>query len=110
MKKVIEPEFHRPLQVDRVPATGSHEKFAADETESLAVAARLGINAVESLSAHLKALPWRGGVQITGTVKATVNQNSVVSLEPFESELSFQVERYFMPPKATVPRGRRRLT
>lgn len=105
MKKPIEFELSRPLLVDRVAATGSHEKFAADDKEKLAVAERLGISVIHSLSAHLKALPWRGGLQVTGIGKANLNQTSVVSLEEFTTEMSFDIERYYMNPRATVPEG-----
>lgn len=105
MKKKVEFEFSRPLQVDRVAATGSHEKIEADAKEREAVAARLGLEGIRKLAAHLKATPWRGGLQVTGTVQTAVDQVSVVSLETFASDLSFSVERYYMPAKATVPEG-----
>ena len=80
MKRIVEFEFSRPLQVDRVAATGSHEKIAAEESERLAVASRLGLQALHGLSAHLVATPWRGGLKVTGTVNALLEQLSVVSL------------------------------
>jgi hypothetical protein len=52
----------------------------------------------------LKAVPWRGGgLKITGTLKAEVDQVSVISLETFTSALEYSVERYFMLPRGANP-------
>ena len=70
MKQVVY-EFSRPLQVDRVPALGCHERLAADEKECAALAKRLGLPKIHSLGGLLKAVPWRGGgLKITGTLNA----------------------------------------
>jgi hypothetical protein len=103
MKHVVN-EFSRPLQVDRVPALGCHERIAADEKECAALAKRLGLPKIHSLGGMLKAVPWRGGgLKITGTLNARVDQVSVVSLEIFTSDLEFAVERYFLSPRAGNP-------
>ena len=103
MKQVVY-EFSRPLQVDRVPALGSHERIAADERECAALAKRLGLPKLHSLGGLLKAVPWRGGgLKITGTLKAEVDQVSVISLETFTSTLEYAIERYFMPLRAGNP-------
>ena len=103
MKQVVY-EFSRPLQVDRVPALGSHERIAADERECAALAKRLGLPKLHSLGGLLKAVPWRGGgLKITGILKAEVDQVSVISLETFTSTLEYAIERYFMPLRAGDP-------
>lgn len=99
----IELEFSRPLQVDRVPALGSHESIAADAAELTAVARRLNLPALHALSARMHAKPWRGGIRLEGKLVADLDQLSVVSLETFRSTVEFSFERYFMPPSATVP-------
>jgi len=102
--KQVVYEFSRPLQVDRVPALGSHERIAADERECAALAKRLGLPKLHSLGGLLKAVPWRGGgLKITGTLKAEVDQVSVISLETFTSTLEYAIERYFMPLRAGNP-------
>ena len=94
------PEFSRPLLIERVPRKGSHEHFQAEEGELLALAKRFAIPQIHSLSARLLVAPWRGGgVKISGTVDADVTQRSVVSLEEFRQRHSFDVQRYFLPPK-----------
>ena len=103
MKQVVN-EFSRPLMVDRVPALGRHERIAADEKECTALAKRLGLPRIHALGGLLKAEPWRGGgLKITGTLNARVDQVSVISLETFTSDLEFAVERYFLSPRAGKP-------
>jgi uncharacterized metal-binding protein YceD (DUF177 family) len=99
----IKLEFSRPLLTDRVPRKGSHEVFAAEPAECAALAKRFDLPAINSLKAHLIALPWRGGgIKVTGTVEAELDQISVISLEKFASKQKFEVERYYLPPKILV--------
>lgn len=99
----IAPEFQRPLIVDRVPRKGSHEVFAAEAPELAALAKRFDLVALHSLKARLLALPWRGGgLKVTGHVEANLDQVSVVSLEAFNAVQEFEVERFYLPPSATV--------
>src|SRR5204863_4224268 len=103
MKQVIY-EFSRPLQVDRVPALGCHERLAADGKECAALAKRLDLPSSHSLGGLLKVVPWRGGgLKITGTLNTRVDQVSVISLETFTSDLEFAIERYFLSPRAGRP-------
>jgi hypothetical protein len=91
-------EFSRPLLVDRIPNLGSNDRLAADEKECAAIAKRLGIPKVYSLTGFLKSLPWRGGgVKVSGPLNAEFDQISVVSLETFRSSLATEIERYFLP-------------
>lgn len=93
------PEFSRPLPVDRVPAGGSFEKIEADADECAALAKRLAVPALHALSAGLRATPWRGGgLKLEGRLLADLDQVSVVSLEPFRHQVSFEISRYFLPP------------
>jgi uncharacterized metal-binding protein YceD (DUF177 family) len=103
MKQVVY-EFSRPLQVDRVPALGCHERLAADEKECASLAKRFDLPRIHSLGGLLKVVPWRGGgLKITGTLNARVDQVSVISLETFTSDLEFAIERYFLSPRAGQP-------
>lgn len=103
MKQVVY-EFSRPLQVDRVPALGCHERLAADEKECAALAKRFDLTRIHSLGGLLKVVPWRGGgLKVTGTLNARVDQVSVISLETFTSDLEFAIERYFLSPRAGQP-------
>ena len=79
-----QPEFSRPLQVDRVPKAGSTEKIAAEPAELKALARRLKVPALHALSAELRATPWRGGgLKLEGHITADIEQVSVISVETF---------------------------
>lgn len=98
-----QPEFSRPLQVDRVPRAGSTEKIAADPEELKALARRLKVPAIHTLSAEIRATPWRGGgMKLEGHVTADLEQVSVISLEAFRETVSVPLARYFLPPGAVV--------
>jgi uncharacterized metal-binding protein YceD (DUF177 family) len=100
--KLPVPEFSRPLEVARVPKLGSHEKLDATPAECKALARRLGVPAVNSLTATLHAKPWRGGgLQVKGELIARLDRESVVSLEQFATTETLAVERYFL----AVPAG-----
>jgi uncharacterized metal-binding protein YceD (DUF177 family) len=104
MKSV--PEFSRPLPVDRVPPGGSVEKVVAEPAERDALANRLGVECVHTLSAVLEAMPWRGGgLKVKGTLVADLDRVSVVSLEPFRARVEYPVERYFLPAAALAETG-----
>jgi uncharacterized metal-binding protein YceD (DUF177 family) len=105
MIRKVEPELFRPLAVDRVPAKGCFEKVTADAAECSKIAKRLAIPALHKFAATLQVKPWRGGgLKITGTVFADLDLVSVVSLETFRTDKTFEVERYFVPER-DAPKG-----
>jgi hypothetical protein len=96
----IEPEFSRPLEVNRVPTGGSMEKLGADTRELAALARRLGIERMNGFSGELKVMPWRGGLHVTGVMTADLDRVSVVSLQSFRAIQEISIDRYFLPPSA----------
>lgn len=97
-------EFHRPLQVDRVPKLGSTEKLAADAKELAALATRMQLPALHELRAEIRATPWRGGgMKLEGGLVADVEQVSVISLEPFRQTVTLPIVRYFLPAGSVAP-------
>lgn len=100
----LEPEFSRPLIVDRVPKLGSMEKIAAEPAELKALAVRLGLPALHALKADIRATPWRGGgMKLDGTITADIDQVSVVSLETFRQTVEVPLLRYFLPQGSVAP-------
>lgn len=90
------PEFSRPLAVERIASTGTELTIEASAVECEALARRFDIPAVHAFSATFLATPWRrGGVEVRGEFAARVEQISVVSLEPFTSEVGEPMVRYF---------------
>ncbi len=100
------PEFSRPLQTDRVPKAGSVEKLAAEPLELKALARRMKVPAIHSLTAEIRATPWRGGgLKLEGHLTADIEQVSVISLEAFRETVSIPVSRYFLPRGAVAENG-----
>jgi uncharacterized metal-binding protein YceD (DUF177 family) len=98
-----QPEFSRPLQVDRVPKAGSLEHIVAEPPECRALAARMNLPAIHALSAEIRATPWRGGgIKLEGHITVDLEQVSVISLEAFRETVSLPVSRYFLPPGAAA--------
>jgi len=90
------PEFSRPLAVERIASTGTEVTIEASPEERDALARRFDIPAVHAFSATFVATPWRrGGVQVRGEFAAEIEQLSVVSLEPFTTEIGEPVVRYY---------------
>ena len=78
----------------------------ADAGEQAALAHRLSLPAIHTLSAELKAEPWRGsGIKLEGRLSADLEQVSVVSLEAFRRQVEFPVLRYFLPAAAAHAEG-----
>jgi uncharacterized metal-binding protein YceD (DUF177 family) len=97
--KRIEPEFHRPLEIARVPPNGSSEELAATADECRALARRLAVPAILSLTAKLQVEHWRNnGAKVAGSLRADLQQTCVVSLEDFVASLREPVERFYLPP------------
>lgn len=83
------PEFSRPVRVDRIPSGGLEMDITANEAERKALADRFGILSIDSLTAHVRLKPIRGGRQyrLAGEFTAEVVQACVVTLEPVRARL-----------------------
>ncbi len=90
------PEMHRPAAVARIGATPMTVTVTATEAECVAIAARLGIAAVLGLECRFALRRQedrpddkaRGMVVGEGALRATVVQDCVVTLDPFEESLT----------------------
>lgn len=90
-------ELSRPLRVDRLRADGQELVITADPQERRALEKRLGLVAIESLTAVLKIAREEGSglVVVRGTVTAQIEQSCIVSFLPVRSSLAFAVERWY---------------
>ena len=96
MTNQFEPEFSRTLPVGRIKSRGVHQKDQADRNELENLKQRLGLLDISALAFEFHILPWkRGGVRVRGKAKATITERCVVSLEPFQSEMEVDVDRFF---------------
>lgn len=68
-----------------------------DAAERAAVAKRLGLRSLPSLSARVTVKPWLDGAEITGRFEAVVEQVCGVTLDPFEQPLQGQIDVRVVP-------------
>ncbi len=82
----------RLVAVDRLPEGGARPKVEATAEECAALAREFKIPAVHGLTGeyHVKGTPRR--INVKGVVRGRVTQVCVVTLEPFEAEVSEEVD------------------
>ncbi|HEX4298719.1 MAG TPA: DUF177 domain-containing protein [Devosia sp.] len=85
------------IRLDSMPAAGRALHVVPSADERAAVAAILGVTAVDSLDVTLHAMRFRGGMRVTGRLVATLTQPSVVTLEPLRQDISEPIDRIFLP-------------
>lgn len=99
------------INVSRLPKDGMRLSIESTAPQRAALAESHGLLSVEHFSADLKAAPWRGdGVKVTGTLRAEVVQQCVVTLEPLAAGVETAVEGVFVPegsPGAAPGQGER---
>ncbi len=107
--------FSRPVDVNTIPDGGLDMTVEANGEERAAIAADLGLVALGALQARLR-LDMRAGGRVTveGMLYAAITQVCVVSLEPFDSTITREIELTFAPQArplelpAALTRSRRR--
>ena len=80
------PEFSRRIDIRNLP--GGVLKLEADADERAALARRIGIEAVERLTAEVTLIPAGGVIVVSGQVSAAVVQLCGISNEPFPVRIS----------------------
>ena len=94
-------EFSRPLRLAEVPAEGSSLELDATASECAAVARRLGLLSLGRLHGQLGIKPIAcGGLALTGTLQADVEQSCVVTLEALPIEVSRPLNLRFLNEEA----------
>jgi len=93
--RIVIPEAS--IRLDSMPAAGRDIDIAVEREVREAIAAQLEVTAVDRLQAKLHAVRFRGGIRVTGQLKALVTQPSVVSLEPVTEDIAEAVDRIFLP-------------
>ena len=94
------PEFSRPVTVEQLePGAEIHRKIEAGESERMALAARLGLVRLESLSAELTLCRLSGKELIgaSGRLVADVVQSCVVTMVPVSGHIEEEFEEFFAP-------------
>ncbi|CAO3420837.1 YceD family protein [Azospirillum endophyticum] len=100
-------EFPRFVSADAVRRADVTETIEATEAERRALAERLELEAIDSLTATVKLRAVRGGqmIRVSGTLEADVVQTCVVTLEPVPAHVSESFEALFAPPSMIEDEG-----
>jgi uncharacterized metal-binding protein YceD (DUF177 family) len=85
------------IRLDSMPVAGRDIDIVVERETREAIAAQLEITAVDRLTVKLHAVRFRGGMRVTGRLRALVVQPSVVSLEPVTEDIEEPVDRIFLP-------------
>jgi uncharacterized metal-binding protein YceD (DUF177 family) len=101
-----------PVAIDDVPETGRRIELAPDPTTRAALAKLARVAGLPRLFAGFDLTRHgRDGLRVVGSVRATVEQACVVTLEAIQSEVEEAIDLLFIPPQglpaepgeATVP-------
>jgi uncharacterized metal-binding protein YceD (DUF177 family) len=97
-------EFSRPVAVDRLSVRGTRLDIAAEPAERQALAKRLGVEEVRSLTAHVLLKPLGAGplVRVSGSFTAEVVQTCVVTLVPVAAGVTDEFDLTFGPDEAVL--------
>jgi uncharacterized metal-binding protein YceD (DUF177 family) len=102
----MEPEFSRPVEIDKIGREGTVEEIEAEPAELAALARRMKLPAIRSLKARFELTPWKKGrIRVRGEFIAEVEQECVRTLDIFTATVTEPVERIYMKPEAAATRG-----
>ncbi len=97
-------ELSRPLKLDRIGAHGLTFDLAARPDELGPISARLLLPAVHALSGTFELRRISGGtVQADGVLRARVDQDCVVTLDPFTQSIEERFAVQFVPAEREDP-------
>lgn len=85
------------IRLDSMPVAGRDIDIAVEREAREAIAAQIEVTAVDRLQVKLHAVRFRGGIRVSGQLRALVTQPSVVSLEPVTEDIVEAVDRVFLP-------------
>jgi hypothetical protein len=95
---ITRPELSRRIPVSRIGAAGMEQTIEATAAECRALAGRLQLPAIASLTCHFHLLPpLRGQVAVEAELRAELTRICVVSLEPFETVVAERFTLRFVP-------------
>lgn len=98
-KKLRDLPWTQPVAVATVNGV-THLHLVPDAPTRAAIARFAGLHALDMLDAELRLAPRSDGlIRITGAFKAQVQPICVVSLEPFEQQISTSIDASFAPSK-----------
>ncbi|WP_424811647.1 DUF177 domain-containing protein [Roseococcus sp. YIM B11640] len=91
-------EFSHPVILSHVPSGGRGLRLEASEAERAALAERLGLLSLQSLSAELQMDPGpQGVVKVTGRLRAALEQACGITLVPVRQEVDVPLAWRLLP-------------
>lgn len=94
-----------PVHVARLPKNGMPVALEADAKQRAALAETHGLLAVGNWRADLLVQSWkRNGVQVSGSVRAEIVQECIVTLDPLAALIDESVEGLFLPEDSKLGR------
>jgi len=92
------PEMHRSVSLDRIGLSGLDVVVEADAAERLALAGRLGVPAVLSLTCRFRLAGMVSGmVAAEGELQARLTRVCVVTLDEFDTDVAARFSVRFVP-------------
>ncbi|WP_338662971.1 YceD family protein [Pararoseomonas sp. SCSIO 73927] len=92
-------EFSRMFRPGALGGEGRRQRLEATPEERAALAGRMGLLELDSLSGELELVPAAGGtVRARGTLRAAVVQSCVVTLEPVPQTIEESLDWRILPP------------
>jgi hypothetical protein len=105
MSDGMESPISCPIDVRRLPERGFPVVVEPNAAARSALARAHGLVAVESFRGELLFKAWkRGGVAVTGRVRARIVQECVVTLEPVEAAIDEVIDTVFVPDGSPLAR------
>ena len=95
--------LHKLQPVSSLSKSGQAVAFSVSEADRTAIAAFLDLPSVEHLEVSLLLVPSRGGVRVTGEVKARLHELCVVTMEPFPVAIAEEVDVRYAPVESLGP-------
>lgn len=98
----LSPEWSYLVVVDELSEDVTKYSISPDAEAAESLLKRLGVSALEGVEAKMEVRRHNRIVYVKGSVKGTVTQPCVVSLEPVVTEISDEFEAWFADPEQAV--------
>jgi hypothetical protein len=102
----LPPPLSRPLAVEDVPAAGLDVTVEATEAEREALARDFGLAGLARLVGRFAITGTPRRLKVSGRVEASLTQTCVVTLDPFDSDLTEDFDLIFAEPRSARTAGK----
>ncbi len=98
---LVQPEFSRPIALEKIPPSGMEQTLEAKENERKALAERFGLLELLKLEAKITLHPARAdqAIAVTGSLIADVVQQCVITLDPLPSHIEHSFKVFYAAPE-----------